>query len=62
MARLSIKPYTVLITATGKAPITLKLRPVPLLVGVGVVLGLPIAWIAALLYQNVQLAQKCSPS
>ncbi|PSR17178.1 metalloendopeptidase [filamentous cyanobacterium CCP3] len=58
MARLSIKPYTVLITATGKAPITLKLRPVPLLVGLGVVLGLPTAWIGTLLYQNVQLAQR----
>lgn len=58
MARLSIKSYTVLITATGKAPITLSLRPVPLLVGLGVLVGLPIAWIGLLLYQNVQLAQR----
>ncbi|PSN11393.1 metalloendopeptidase [filamentous cyanobacterium CCT1] len=58
MARLSIKPYTVLITATGKAPITLKLRPVPLLMGLGLLVGLPIAWIGLLLYQNIQLAQR----
>ncbi|MBE9156705.1 peptidoglycan DD-metalloendopeptidase family protein [Nodosilinea sp. LEGE 06152] len=58
MARFSIKPYTVLITATGRAPIVLKLRPVPLLVGLGVLMGLPIAWIGLLLYQNVQLAQR----
>ncbi|MFQ4139323.1 M23 family metallopeptidase [Nodosilinea sp. PGN35] len=58
MPRFQIKPYTVLITATGKSPITLSLRPVPLLVGLGVLAGLPIAWIALLLYQNVQLAQR----
>ncbi|MBE9109011.1 M23 family metallopeptidase [Nodosilinea sp. LEGE 07298] len=58
MARLCIKPYTVLITATGKAPITLRLRPVPLVMSLGVLVGLPIAWIGALLYQNVQLAQR----
>ncbi|WP_035985695.1 M23 family metallopeptidase [Leptolyngbya sp. KIOST-1] len=58
MARLSTKPYTVLITATGKAPITLSLRPLPLLIGLGVLVGIPIAWIGTLLYQNVQLAQR----
>jgi murein DD-endopeptidase MepM/ murein hydrolase activator NlpD len=58
MARLCIKPYTVLITATGKAPITLRLRPVPLVMSLGVLVGLPIAWIGVLLYQNVQLAQR----
>ncbi|MGB3202627.1 MAG: M23 family metallopeptidase [Nodosilinea sp.] len=58
MARRHIKPYTVLITATGKAPITLSLRPVPLLVGLAVLVGLPIAWIGALFYQNVQLAER----
>lgn len=58
MARRHIKPYTVLITATGKAPITLSLRPVPLLIGLAVLLGLPIAWIGALFYQNVQLAER----
>ncbi|MGG6240119.1 M23 family metallopeptidase [Nodosilinea sp. AN01ver1] len=58
MARFSINPYTVLITATGRAPVVLKLRPVPLLVGLGLLVGLPIAWISLLLYQNVQLAQR----
>jgi len=58
MVRLQIKPYTVLITATGKAPIMLRLQPVPLLVALGLVVGIPLAWIGTLLYQNVQLAQR----
>ncbi|MGB3310744.1 MAG: M23 family metallopeptidase [Nodosilinea sp.] len=58
MARFHIKPYTVLITATGKAPITLRLRPVPLLLGLVLLVGLPIAWIGTLVYQNVQLAHR----
>lgn len=58
MPRLPLKPYTVLITATGKSPITLRLRPVPLLVGLALLVGLPLAWISLLLYQNVQLAQR----
>ncbi|WP_017300464.1 M23 family metallopeptidase [Nodosilinea nodulosa] len=58
MARLQVKPYTVLITATGKAPITLRLRPVTLLAGVGLLVGLPLAWIGMLLHQNVRLAQQ----
>jgi murein DD-endopeptidase MepM/ murein hydrolase activator NlpD len=58
MPRLQLKPYTVLITATGKSPITLRLRPVPLLVGLALVVGLPLTWISLLLYQNVHLAQR----
>ncbi|MBD2230248.1 M23 family metallopeptidase [Phormidium tenue] len=58
MPRLPLKPYTVLITATGKSSITLRLRPVPLLVGLAVLVGLPLTWISLLLYQNVQLAQR----
>lgn len=58
MPRLQLKPYTVLITATGKSPITLRLRPVPLLVGLALLVGLPLTWISLLLYQNVHLAQR----
>lgn len=58
MARLQLKPHTVLITATGKSPIMLILRPLPLLVGLAVLVGLPITWIGVLLYQNTQLAQR----
>ena len=58
MARLQLKPHTVLITATGKSPIMLILRPLPLLVGLAVLVGLPITWIGVLLYQNLQLAQR----
>lgn len=58
MARLQLKPHTVLITATGKSPIMLILRPLPLLLGLAVLVGLPITWIGVLLYQNMQLAQR----
>ncbi|HSM84070.1 MAG TPA: M23 family metallopeptidase [Nodosilinea sp.] len=58
MPRFKLKPYTVLITATGKSPITLTLQPVALLVGLGLLVGLPLTWIGLLLYQNVQLAQR----
>ncbi|MBD2105399.1 M23 family metallopeptidase [Nodosilinea sp. FACHB-13] len=58
MPPLPLKPYTVLITATGKSPITLRLCPVPLLVGLAVLVGLPFTWISLLLYQNVQLVQR----
>jgi murein DD-endopeptidase MepM/ murein hydrolase activator NlpD len=36
----------------------LILRPLPLLVGLAVLVGLPITWIGVLLYQNLQLAQR----
>ncbi len=58
MARPQPKPYTVLITATGKAPITLTLRPVSLMVGLALLLGVPLAWIGVLAYQNGQLAER----
>lgn len=58
MAFRHLKPYTVLITATGKAPITLTLRPIPLLVGLLSAVGLPLLWIGALTYHNSQLAQR----
>jgi len=58
MARLQFKPCIVLITATGRSPITLTLRPVSLLVGLAIAVGAPLTWIGLLLYQNVQLAQR----
>ncbi|MBE9135810.1 M23 family metallopeptidase [Nodosilinea sp. LEGE 07088] len=58
MARSRLKPYTVLITATGRSSITLTLRPVPLMVMLAVLVGVPITWIGVLVYQNVQLAQR----
>ena len=58
MARFQIKPYTVLITATGKSAITLSLQPLPLLVALAVLVGAPLTAIGLLLYQNVQLAQR----
>ncbi len=58
MVRFQLKPYIVLITATGRSPITLALRPLPLAVGLAVLVGAPLTWIGVLLYQNVQLAER----
>ena len=58
MALRQLKPYTVLITASGKAPITLTIRPLAVVVGLTVAVGLPLAWIGSLLYQNSRLAQR----
>lgn len=58
MALRKLKPYTVLITATGKAPITLTLRPTVVIVSLLLSVGLPLAWIATLLYQNIRLTQR----
>ncbi len=53
-----LKPYTVLITATGKASITLSIRPRHLLLGLVLLVGLPLTWMGSLLYQNIQLARQ----
>lgn len=58
MARRSLKPYTVLITATGKEPITITLNPWTLLASVAVLVGVPTVSIAALTYHNWRLAQQ----
>jgi murein DD-endopeptidase MepM/ murein hydrolase activator NlpD len=58
MALRQLKPYTVLITATGKAPITLTIRPTAVMVGLLVGVGVPLAWIGTLIYQNTQLLQR----
>ncbi|MBD2428216.1 M23 family metallopeptidase [Phormidium sp. FACHB-1136] len=58
MALRQPKPYTVLITATGKVPITLTLNPwVALATGI-LAVGVPMATIAGLAYHNWQLAQQ----
>jgi hypothetical protein len=58
MALRQLKPYTVLITASGKSPITLTIRPVALMVGLSLAVGSPLAWISSLIYQNYRLAQR----
>jgi murein DD-endopeptidase MepM/ murein hydrolase activator NlpD len=58
MAFRALRPYTILITSTGKAPLTVTIRPLPVIFGVFVLLGLPVAWISFLFYQNNQLAQQ----
>lgn len=57
MAPRQLKPYTILITATGKAPVTLTVRPIAVMVGLGLLLGLPLTWISSLIYQNTRLLQ-----
>ncbi|HIK44707.1 MAG TPA: M23 family metallopeptidase [Leptolyngbyaceae cyanobacterium M65_K2018_010] len=56
MVLRQLKPYTVLITATGETPITLVLHPTLLGVGIALLLGVPAAWITALTWHNRQLA------
>jgi murein DD-endopeptidase MepM/ murein hydrolase activator NlpD len=58
MAFPHLKPHTVLITAPGRAPITLTIRPTVVLVGLAILLGFPGAWISSLIYQNTRLAQR----
>ncbi len=50
--------YTVLITATGKDSITLRITPWTLLTGLGLGLGLPLIAITGLTYHNWRLAQQ----
>ncbi|MGF1570373.1 MAG: M23 family metallopeptidase [Nodosilinea sp.] len=52
------KPYTVLITATGKTSITLTIHPVPVLVGLAAIAAVPTVWIGTLVHHNVRLAQQ----
>ncbi|MFH7243256.1 MAG: M23 family metallopeptidase [Spirulina sp.] len=53
-----LKPYTVLITATGKEPITITLNPWAVLASATLLIGIPTASIAALAYHNWRLAQQ----
>jgi murein DD-endopeptidase MepM/ murein hydrolase activator NlpD len=58
MTSRRLKPYTLLITATGRSAITLTLHPVPLLLGLALFIGLPLTWMGSLLHRNGQLAQQ----
>ncbi|MEY3297798.1 MAG: hypothetical protein RLZZ597_1058 [Cyanobacteriota bacterium] len=57
MALRSLKPYTVLITATGKAPLTLTLYPGAMVAAAALMVGGPMVSIAGLTYHNWRLAQ-----
>lgn len=50
--------YTVLIAGTGKAPITLTLRPLPLLITALILAILPLAAIGYLTHHSTRLAQR----
>jgi murein DD-endopeptidase MepM/ murein hydrolase activator NlpD len=50
--------YTILITRTGQAPFALQLRPLPIVIIAGVLMTLPIAWVASLVYSNMQLSAR----
>ncbi|MDA0267934.1 MAG: M23 family metallopeptidase [Cyanobacteria bacterium] len=52
------KHYTILITRTGKTPIALSIRPWPILMFALVLTSLPVAWVASLVYSNVQLSER----
>jgi murein DD-endopeptidase MepM/ murein hydrolase activator NlpD len=52
------KTYTVLIAGTGKAPITLSIQPIPLLIGAVVIASLPAVAIAYLTHHSTRLAQQ----
>jgi murein DD-endopeptidase MepM/ murein hydrolase activator NlpD len=58
MALRQPKPYTVLITATGKAPITLTLNPWVAMATGALVAGVPMVTITGLAYHNWRLAQQ----
>jgi murein DD-endopeptidase MepM/ murein hydrolase activator NlpD len=50
--------YTILITRTGQAPVALQFRPMPVLVSACVLVSLPVAWVASLVYSNIQLSDR----
>ncbi|HEY9761802.1 MAG TPA: M23 family metallopeptidase [Trichocoleus sp.] len=50
--------YTVLIAGTGKAPITLRLQPLPLLIAALVLVSLPLAAIGYLTHHSIRLTQR----
>lgn len=58
MALRQLKPYTVLITATGNEPITIMLNPWTVLASVTLLVGVPMVSIAGLAYHNWRLAQQ----
>ncbi|WP_008312696.1 M23 family metallopeptidase [Leptolyngbya sp. PCC 6406] len=50
--------YTILITRAGHQPIALQFRPWPVVLALGILASLPIAWVASLVYSNGQLSQR----
>ncbi|MBD2259528.1 M23 family metallopeptidase [Pseudanabaena sp. FACHB-2040] len=52
------KSYTVLIAGTGKAPITLAIKPVPVLAAALIVAGIPAGVISYLTHHSTRLAQE----
>ncbi len=53
-----LKPYTVLITATGKEPITITLNPWAVVASATLLVGVPMVSMAGLVYHNWRLAQQ----
>ena len=58
MPRSFLQTYVVLITATGRDPITITFRPVSILLGLVLGLGLPALWINHLTRHNQRLVQE----
>jgi|LakMenEpi03Aug12_release.lakeMendotaPanAssembly.Ray.scaffolds.fasta_scaffold05102_16 murein DD-endopeptidase MepM/ murein hydrolase activator NlpD len=58
MSRSFLQPHVVLITATGRDPITITFRPVSVLLGLALGIGLPALWINHLTRHNHQLVQE----
>ncbi len=58
LSRSLLQSYTVLITTTGKASLTLTVRPISVLLGLTLSLGGLGLWIGLLTYRNSQLAQR----
>lgn len=52
------KPYTILITRTGEAPLTITLRPLPLAIAAVVLASLPVVWVTRLIHHNSQLSEQ----
>lgn len=58
MPRYFLQSHVVLITATGRDPITITFRPAVILLGLVLGLGLPTVWINHLTRHNQRLAQQ----
>jgi murein DD-endopeptidase MepM/ murein hydrolase activator NlpD len=56
------KSHTILIARTGQEPITLCLRPLPILIGAAIALGIPLTWagitVASIFQSNQQLTRR----
>jgi murein DD-endopeptidase MepM/ murein hydrolase activator NlpD len=52
------KPYTILITRTGEAPLTITLRPLPILLTSLLLTLIPITWVVKLMHHNGRLAEQ----